>query len=251
MERTLADMLHLDLEPVGVFLGNAEAPCDLSPSPDTRNCVVPLLLSAAHGKTIALDEDNCNCPGGAVGCCFGDGFTRRNPNIHKMLSQGLGDAAPAQAPIHLKEGERFFCDADVALKWRNAMPFSDRGYPRVVLAPLSRWEEVGTPDLVLVFADPDRISALVCMLGSHNGRALNAIAPFGAACHSIVYAAAQLDEAEPMAILGLFDISQRRKAISGYLSLTMPHEMWAGLSRDLDKSCLTTHAWHEMEKRLQ
>ena len=47
-----------------------------------------------------------------------------------------------------------------------------------------------------------------------------------------------------MAIMGLFDI------LANCLSLTMPYSLWAGLSEDLDKSCLTTHAWKEIEKRL-
>ena len=249
METTLAEMLHLELEPVGVFLGNADAECDMQAQPGKRNCVVPFLLSAARGKIVGIDDEGCTCPGGTVGCCFGDGFTRKNPNIHKMLSQGLGEAAPPDAPIHLKEGERFFCDEEMALAWRNSVPFSEAGYPRVVFAPLSRWGQVGTPDLVLVFADADQLSALVTMLGFHNGRAVNAIAPYGAACHSIVYAVEQLAKDEPMAVMGLFDISQRSAAIADYLSLTMPYALWENLVKGLDKSCLTTHAWKQIEKR--
>ena len=250
MSSQLVDMLHLELEPVGVFLGNVDATCDIAAVPGKRNCVVPFLLSAARGKVAAIDEEGCTCPGGTVGCCFGDGFTRKNPNIHKMLSQGMGDAVPSGAPIHLVEGERFFCTEDLALKWRNDMPFSERGYPRIVFAPESRWGEIGIPDLVLVFADADRISALVTMLGFHNGRTVNTVVPYGAACHSIVFAAAELDKAEPMAVMGLFDISQRSKAIANYLSLTMPHPLWESMGKDLEKSCLTTHAWKEIEKRL-
>ena len=104
MDDRLTRMLHLELEPVGIFFGNTAAACDITASPEKRNCVVPLLLSAARGKVVSMDEESCNCPGGAVGCCFGDGFTRGNPNIHKMLSQGMGEAAPPQAPIHMKEG---------------------------------------------------------------------------------------------------------------------------------------------------
>ena len=220
-------------------------------SPDKRNCVIPLLMAAARGKTISMDEESCNCPGGATGCCFGDGFTRRNPNIHKLLSQGFGDQAPPQMPAHMKSGERFFCSEELAGKWRNSMPYSDRGYPRVVFAPMSRWGEVGVPDVVLVFANPDQISALVTLLGFHNGEALNTLAPFGAACHSIVYAVEQLGKERPMAIMGLFDISQRREALADSLSLTMPYSLWRELALDLDKSCLHTRAWKEIEKRLQ
>ncbi|MCR5845552.1 MAG: DUF169 domain-containing protein [bacterium] len=250
MSSELVEMLHLDLEPVGVYLGNASAPCDLEASPEKRNCIVPLLLTAARGRSVGLTEEACNCPGGTVGCCFGDGFTRKNPGIHRMLAQGFGDDVSPDAPIHLREGERFFCDDEVAMRWRNAMPFSDKGFPRVVFAPLSRWDELGTPDIVLVFADPDRISALITMLGFHNGRVVNTVVPYGAACHSIVFAAEQMDKPEPMAVLGLLDISQRTKAIAGYLSLTMPYALWEDMGVDLDKSCLTTHAWQEIEKRL-
>ena len=38
----------------------------------------------------------------------------------------------------------------------------------------------------------DQISALVTMQGFHSGKAVNTLAPFGAACHFIVYAAEQM-----------------------------------------------------------
>ena len=250
MNRSLTERLHLRLEPVGIFFGNTEAVCDLTASADRRNCVVPFLMAAAKGSVVSMDEASCNCPGGATGCCFGDGFTRRNPNIHKMLSQGLGPLAPEGAPPMMREGERFFCSEELALLWRNAMPYSERAYPRIVFAPQSRWESIGKPDLVLVFANPDQISALVCLLGFHNGKALNTIAPFGAACHSIVYAAEQAEQAEPKAVMGLFDISQRSAALKDLLSLTLPYQMWQRLSEDSDRNCLTTHSWKAIEPRL-
>ena len=65
-----------------------------------------------------------------------------------------------------------------------------------------------------------------------------------------VFAAEQLDSDDPMAVMGLFDISQRSKAIANYLSLTMPRALWESMSEGLDRSCLTTHSWREIEKRL-
>ena len=250
MKSQLVEMLHLDVEPVGIYFANTEAECDLEPEPTGRMCVVPFLLAAARGKVVGITEEACRCPGGTVGCCFGDGFARKNPNIHVMLSQGMGDATPPNAPVHMRHGERFFCDEETALKWRNSLPLSERGLPRVVFAPESRWSEVGQPDLVLVFADPDRLSALVTMLGFHNGRAVNTVVPYGAACHSILFAAEQLDSDDPMAVMGLFDISQRNATIANYLSLTMPLSLWEGLQLGLDKSCLTTHSWEAIVERL-
>ena len=245
----MTQMLHLDVEPVGVFFA-CEAPADFEPGPDTRNCAATLLLASAKGKTIALTEETCNCAGGAVGLCFGDGFARLNPRICDMLSQGLGDAAPQGARPMLVEGERFFQTREAAERWRSSLPISACAYPRVVFAPLSRWAEIGAPDVVFVFAAPDALSAMVAMLGSHSGRACNVVAPMCAACQSIMFAAAETGKDEPSAIMGLFDLSQRRAAVAGYLSLTMPYALWEGMSDGLDKSCLTTHSWRKIEERL-
>ena len=250
MHKKLVEMLHLKREPVGIYFGNTSAKCDLEASSEKRNCVISFLLAASIGSVTSMDEAGCTCPGGAVGACFGDGFSRLNPNIHRMLSQGLGDNAPEGAPPMVKEGERFFCNADIAMKWRNAMPFSDKAYPRIVFAPLSRWEEIGTPDLVFVFANPDQISALVTMQGFYSGRTISTIVPFGAACHSIVYAAEQLEKEEPYAVMGLFDLSQRSEPLKNDLSMTMPYSLWEAMTKDLDKSCLTTHSWKTIETRL-
>lgn len=128
------------------------------------------------------------------------------------------------------------------------MPFSDKAYPRIIIAPLSRWSEVGTPDVVYVFANADQISALVTMQGFHNGKAVNTLAPFGAACHSIDYAAEQIDKEEPYAIMRLFDISQRSAVLKDYLSMTMPYKLWEDMMKDLGKSCLTSHSWKKLGK---
>ena len=250
MQNKLVQMLHLDREPVGIFFANDTAKCDVDASPEKRNCVMPLLMAASEGKTLSMDEKSCNCAGGAVGCCFGDGFARLNPEIQKLLSQGYGDNAPPAMPAFMKEGERFFCTEEIALKWRASLPYSERAYPRIVFAPMSRWNEVGVPDLVFVFTKPDSLSAKVSMLCSHNGRFDNTIAPYGSACQSILFAAKQLDEQQPKAVMGLFDISQRYVPLAKDLSLTMPYCLWEGLAQDLDKSCLTTHSWRAIEKRI-
>ncbi|MBO5556810.1 MAG: DUF169 domain-containing protein [Oscillospiraceae bacterium] len=109
---------------------------------------------------------------------------------------------------------------------------------------------MGRPDLVYLFLNPDQLSALIIQLGFHNGKAVNAIAPQCSACQSILYAADQIDRPEPHAVLGLFDISQRPGELAGLLSMTMPYVLWEDMSRDLEKSCFTTHAWREIEKRL-
>lgn len=143
MNKKLVERLHLELEPVSIFFGNTTAKSELEANPEKRNRIVPFLMAAVKGKIASMDEAGCTCPGGAVGACLGDGFTRLDPNIHVTLSQGLGNNISEVMPPHriemMSKGERFFLQ------------------PRVT------------------------------MQSFHNGKALNTIAPYGAACHSIVY----------------------------------------------------------------
>ena len=60
----------------------------------------------------------------------------------------------------------------------------------------------------------------------------------------------EMEREEPMAVMGLFDISQRYQPLANLLSLIMPYSRWEDLSCDLDKSCLTSHSWRMIEKRL-
>ena len=250
MKKRLTEMLHLQREPVGIYFANTTAVCDTDADPKARNCVIPLLMKASEGQVISMNEESCNCAGGATGCCFGDGFARWNPSIAKLLSQGYGENAPPQMPAFMKEGERFFCTEEVAQRFKNALPYSEKAYPRIVFAPMSRWDAIGLPDLVYLFVNPDQLGALVSMLCSHNGVVTNTIAPYCSACQSIMFAAEQMEREEPMAVMGLFDISQRYQPLANLLSLTMPYSRWDDLSVDLDKSCLTSHSWRKIEERL-
>ena len=250
MQKKLTQMLHLKREPVGIYFANTTAVCDMDADPEKRNCVIPLLMKVSEGRIISMDEQSCNCAGGATGCCFGDGFARWNPEIAKLLSQGYGEDAPPQMPAFMKEGERFFCTEEIAEKFRSALPYSELAYPRIVFAPMSRWDEIGEPDLVYVFVNPDQLGAMVSMLCSHNGRLFNTISPYCSACQCIMFAAEQMEQENPMAVMGLFDISQRYQPLANTLSLTMPYSRWVELSSDLEKSCLTSHSWRAIEKRL-
>ena len=55
MEKKLVEMLHLDLEPVGIFFGNSTAECELEADPTKRNCVIPFIMAAAKGKVTSMD----------------------------------------------------------------------------------------------------------------------------------------------------------------------------------------------------
>lgn len=111
---------------------------------------------------------------------------------------------------------------------------------------LSRWHD----EMLLRQRLCAQLSALVTILGFHSDRAIKTIAPYGAEFHSTVFVAEQMGKEKPIAIIGLFDISQRSKSFAGYLSLTTPQALWRNLDQDLEMSCLTTQARKQIEERV-
>jgi hypothetical protein len=87
------------------------------------------------------------------------------------------------------------------------------------------------------------------MSGFNNGLAQNVLAPFGAACHSILFAFQETGKEHPKAILGFFDIAQRYQIPKDILSFTLPYTMFQEIEESISESCLTTHAWERIEGR--
>ena len=56
MNQNLVEMLHLELEPVGIYFGNTTAQCDLQADPSKRNCVMAFVHTAARGKVVSIPE---------------------------------------------------------------------------------------------------------------------------------------------------------------------------------------------------
>ena len=119
----------------------------------------------------------------------------------------------------------------------------------VVFKPLSEIDESLPPDIVCIFANPDQISVLVSLSGFNTGLSLNVIAPFGAACHSILFSYREIGKKNPKAILGFFDIAQRHRVPKDILTFTIPYTMFREMEESVSESCLTTHAWERIKDR--
>jgi uncharacterized protein (DUF169 family) len=207
-----------------------------------------LVASASQGKTAVFDEKTYGCQGGGVGLCFGNKFAGY---INNLLSTG-GRAFVEQGtiPKNMERGERFFVSPEVVEKWKDAMPYAKTSKKYVVFKPLNKVDESLPPDLICIFANPDQLSALVIMSGFYNGNVLNVVAPFGAACHSVLFAYQEMLKESPKAILGFFDISQRHRIPKDMLTFTLPYKMFMDMEGSIAESCLTTHAWEQIKDRV-
>jgi len=253
MYSKLAEKLHFTLEPVAINFTDERPEEALQFEEGKRGCVASMLVTAANGKTAVFDDKTYGCPGGGVGICFGDTFTKNSHPTESLLSTG-DEALALLGKTHTKSlgrGERFFATPELAGKWKSGFPYTEAPEKYVVFKPLSQTEESNPPDLICIFANPDQLSALVIMAGFNRGEMLNTVAPFSAACQSIAIAYQEINKELPKAIIGFFDISQRHRIPKEILSLTMPYCLYRDMEESLDESCLTTEAWEKIADRFQ
>lgn len=251
MKLNTCEMLDLAYRPVGVWFQDEKPEGAFEPDVTKRTCVVSLLLAAAKGRVVAVCDETCSCPGGAVGLGFGNAYERRKTLTHFMLANGVdepGFPEGGELPPHMVNGERFFDCADTALRLMQNMQLRDADRRYVVFRPLDTWEG-DDPQLVWLLANPDQISAFIMMCSYRNARVVNVVAPFGAGCQSIVLAKQQLDAEDPQAMMGMFDVSQRYRLPKDLLSLTFPFAMFKRLDDDMPYGCLTTHSWERLAGR--
>ncbi len=248
----VAKKLSLTYNPVGIWFKDEKPEGAFEFDPATRPCVVSMLVAASKGKTVAVSDEACTCPGGAVGLGFGDAFERRDAPTMWMLAHGHECPDwPKERTLRpgMERGERFFCSSEASNRWRAEMNLTEATYRYVVFAPLEARPFEDDPDLVWLLANPDQLSALIIMCGYSTGRSLNVIAPFCAGCQSIALAKQYLEKEDPLAIMGMFDISQRHRLPKEVLSLTMPFAMYADIEAHCEEGCLTTPSWENIANR--
>jgi len=248
MDSNIRSLLRLSFEPVAVLFTDEKPEGAARFAPGARGCVAAMLVaSAKNGITAVFDEDTYGCAGGGVGLCFGDMFTKTGHPTDRLLS--TGDEELAKTRKIFETGERFFSSPEVAAKWRAAMPYLETDRKYVVFTPLAKVGDGTQPDLVFILANPDQISVLVTLAGFDRGAGEQVSAPFGAACHSILFAMNESRKPQPRAILGFFDISRRGYVPRDTLSFTVPWAMFREMDENAPESCIGTSAWEALAGR--
>ena len=254
MESNLFTRLKLSVEPVAVYFTD-KLPENQEQFLDGKKfCAATSLIASAKGKSTIFSRNTYEgCIGGKMGLGFDNTYDSAQFPIECLLS--TGDDALAQlgksSPFPMGRGERFFASPEIALRWRDAcLGFATIPNEYVVFKPFSAVSQEDPPALVVVFANPDQISALVIITNFYRGDMLSVIAPFGAACQSICYAYNEAKKEKPMAIMGFFDTSQRPTLPKELLSFTITFSMYEEMEKSVDESCLSTDIWKKIDKRL-
>jgi len=232
--------LATDLHPVG-FGFRATRPADaISLKSKGQGCIMPLIFSAANGKTVAIDINTTGWPCSAYYLGYADWIF---PGIERYLSDGLEG----------RECERFIASPEQARPYVERMRISPPSTGVAVFQPLAHARDENRPEVVLFFADADRLSALVFLAHFHDPSIDDRIvAPFASACAAVTTLPLKYARAgQSKAVWGMHDIAARARLPRDLMSFAVPLALAERMHADIDKSFLGTSKWEALKRRFQ
>ncbi len=107
--------------------------------------------------------------------------------------------------------------------------------------------------MIVFFADPDQLSALVVLANYGRGDNENVIMPYAAGCQTIgIYPYREAEKERPRAVVGLTDLSARvyiqKQLGDNLMSFAMPFMLFQEMEANVTGSFLERHTWQELLK---
>ncbi len=248
MDCKISKSLRLKYSPFAVILSDEKPEGAIQFKEGTWGCVASMMVAASKGKTVFFDRKTFGCMGGGTGLGFGNRY--KDFPIEYFLSTGTKDIKTnIRTRISLEEGEAYVKTPELARKFIDSLPMKEVDSEYIAFKPLEKVESFEKPEMVIFFANPDQISALVIL--ANYGRESNesVVSFFGAGCHSIIYGYAEAEKEVPRAILGFFDISARKYVDKDLLSFTVPVKMYEEMEANVEGSFLEREQWLDLNKR--
>lgn len=249
MKSKIAETIKLKGYPVAVILSDNKPVDGIQFKENIWGCVASMLsASASRGKTAFFDRKTYGCVGGGVGLGFGN--TYEGFPIEHLLSNGQKESVDGTRRTRkLMEGEHYIKTPELAKKFVECLPMRNVKEEYVLFKPLDRVEENEKPKSIVFFVNPDQLSALVVLSNYGRESRDNVIAPWGAACQSVLFSYQEDEKELPRAIIGYFDLAARKHVDKNILTFTIPYKMFLEMEGNVEGSFLGLDEWKELIAR--
>ena len=235
-------------------------------------CVMWLVAHAAKGKPAACDAQTFGCVGGGVGLGFGNQYVNfpgglpgfchflssgnASRNGGKELAEAIQPYVTAETLDNFLEGERYLKGPKQVEVFISNLPIMEIPRSSVVFRPLKDVEEKREqPEIVIFFADPDQLSALVVLANYGRGDNENVIMPYAAGCQTLgIYPYREARSGRPRAVVGLTDLSARvhiRKQLGepNLMTFAVPLAMFREMEDNVPGSFLERPTWKSLQAK--
>ena len=248
MKCKIADLIKLKGLPVAVLLSNNKPNEGIQFKENIWGCVASMLsASASKGKTAYFDRQTYGCVGGGVGLGFGN--TYEGFPIEYLLSTGQKESVDGTRKTRkLEQGEHYIKTPELAKNFVECLPMRDVHEKYVIFMPLEMVKDE-KPESIVFFVNPDQISALVVLANYGRAKNDNVIAPWGAACQTVLFSYNEGEKENPRAILGYFDLAARKHVDKNILSFTVPYKMFLEMEGNVEGSFLEMEEWQNLSSR--
>jgi uncharacterized protein (DUF169 family) len=230
--------LALTYSPVGFYF-TAEKPAGaLGFKTPGNGCMMPLVLASAKGGTVAFDENSTGWPCSAFYLGYQSWIL---PGVEYFLSDG---------PIG-RDCERFVKTPEQARRYIESLRPEEKASGVAIFKPLEQFSEVEQPEVVIFFANPDQLSALVYLLYFNAPAEENrVVARFTSACGAIITLPLQYARrGEKKAVWGMHDISARARLPKELMTLALPWALLVEMVQEIEGSFLNTGQWAKLVQR--
>jgi uncharacterized protein (DUF169 family) len=268
MESKIAQALRLSCTPVAIVWGDEKPATAREFKKGKWGCVMWLLAIAARGKTAVFSKETYGCWGGGVGLGFGNQYMAFPGGVecfHYFLSTGnekweKGKAVAEELKNFVGsdfledflEGEGYLVSPEAVEQFVESLPIMEIPSSYVVFKPLSLLDPAKEkPEIIVLLAAPDQLSALVILANYANPGIENVTIPYAAGCQTIgILPYKEARSENPRAVVGLTDISARkniRKQLGKDLfSFAVPWKMFLEMESSVQGSFLEKRTWSEL-----
>ncbi len=237
--RTIREKLGLPYSPVGMYYTDTRPGNATGFKNKGNGCIVPLIFTAAKGKTVAIDRDSTGWDCSAFYLGYQEWIFK---GIECFLSSGT---------VWGRKGERFIKSPQHALEFVQSWVPERLNDKITVFKPLEEFNPDETPELVIFFVNPDHLSGLVFLLHYHSPDRDDLVSTrFMSGCGSLVTVPMRYKaEGSMKAVWGMHDLSARLRLPPELMTLTMPYEMLRDIAGDIDESFIITDTWKRIMER--
>lgn len=232
--------MAMQYSPVGLYFADKKPDEAIGIKIPGSGCIIPLILTSAKGKTVAFDENSTGWECSAFHLGYKDWIFI---GIEHFLSHGF----------LFGECERFVKTPKLAKRYVESLKPQEKTKGAVVFKPLERFSDSERPEVVIFFANPDQLSALVYLLYfDAPEREDRIVARFASACGSIITLPLRYAQrGEKKAVWGLHDIFARARLPKELMSFALPFDLLELMWKEMKESFLYTERWANIAQRIQ